>query len=126
MVGEPCAPAPLHRHLAIDLRNHNADARGEQRKVDQRDNQDSAGIALLERIENLAIPDVHAKGSGKVEQDQDKYQSRQEPCPAFTAYLAPESERALPEAAKEQPSLDLVGILVTGIEIDDNFVEIFF
>jgi hypothetical protein len=30
----------------------------------------------------------------------------------------------LPEASKEKSALDLVGSLVIGIEIDDDFVEI--
>ena len=79
MMGQPFAPAPLRGHARVDLHDE-ADARREQGKIEQREQQHSAGVALLERIEDHPVPHIHAVGGGEIEQDQQQDRARQQPC----------------------------------------------
>jgi hypothetical protein len=69
MGGEPAAPAALRGHARIDLHHDNEDAGCEQREVDQRQEQNARRVALLERVENPSIPNVHCIRRRKVEDD---------------------------------------------------------
>jgi hypothetical protein len=79
MVRSAKAPAPLHGHARINLRSHEADARRQQGEVDQRKKQDRARFMLFERVEDRAIPQIHAVRYGKIENDCKKDPGRQEP-----------------------------------------------
>ena len=60
MVGDPLPPQPLSRHSAINTGHRGNHARAKEWEIDQYLGQHGARILLLERVEDIAIPDVDA------------------------------------------------------------------
>ena len=67
VAGEPCAPASLGRHAGINAQDTKDHARYRKREDDGGQEKDRCRIALLERIEDAAIPDIDAVLNRQIE-----------------------------------------------------------
>ena len=123
MIVQPRAPAPLRGHARVDLGDDEQHAADQQRKIDQRQEQHRAAVALLQRVEDRAVPDVHAVGGGKIEQDGQQDQSRQQPGEAG-AVLAPVAGGSVPEPPQQQTPLEPPGVDIVRLEGEDCVLEV--
>src|SRR5262249_26628557 len=103
---EPLAPSPLHRHACPELRDGQEYAPRQKRQVEDRQLENRGRIPLLERVENDAIPDVHAIGGDKADEDDKQKDSGQNPWRPCAA-LSPKTSGALPEAPQQGTRLEL-------------------
>ncbi|BCH16230.1 hypothetical protein MesoLjLa_30810 [Mesorhizobium sp. L-2-11] len=71
-VGEPGTPAALNRHAKEDLCNDKASAAEHERHENGAQDVDGARIALLEGIENCAIPDIDPILEANIDDDQEQ------------------------------------------------------
>src|SRR6202023_411241 len=69
----------------------------QQREVDHREEEDGVAAFVLQRVEDGAVPQVHAVGSRDVEEDDEQQAAGQAPGDGATA-LAPEAACGLPAA----------------------------
>jgi hypothetical protein len=99
-VVEPRAPSPLHRHARADQHDAEEDAACQKRHIQHGQQQHRVRILGLQRVEDDAMPDVHAVGCAEVQQDDEENRRGQEPGEARPA-RPPEAARALPEAPQQ-------------------------
>jgi hypothetical protein len=69
IVGKPGAPAPLHPHSRVNLRDAERDTTECQRKEHRGEPEDGRGVAVFDGIKDVAIPHVDAVLHGDVEND---------------------------------------------------------
>ncbi len=108
MAAEPGTPAALRRHAGVDLGDRDADAGDQQREIEQRDEQHVRAVALLQGVEDRAIPDVHAVRGGEVQQHDRQQPAGQQPG-ALAAIPAPVARRAVPEPPQQRAASPLGG-----------------
>ena len=100
VIVQPGAPAPLRGHARVDLGDDQQNACHQQREIDQRQEQDGAAVALLQRVEDRPVPDVHPIGGGEIEQDGEQDQPGQQPGEPGTV-LAPIAFGGSPEPPQQ-------------------------
>jgi hypothetical protein len=116
MVRHPFAPQALHGHLSINIDDCDEDAGREQRKVDHGLEEGFCGVLLLERIEQLPVPDIDPILHVELHKDDDQQRAREDPG-SVVAVPAPESAAHSPEASQEPlPPTDIrLGLRFVGV-----------
>ena len=100
-IRHPGAPAPLRRHAHPDVRHTEQDARRRQRKKNARQEKYRRAVALFQRVEDFAIPQIDAELRGEVCKDQDNKAAGQNPGQPVAAVAAPEAARRAPKAIQQ-------------------------
>src|SRR5262249_12586522 len=101
--GEPGPPAALDRHTQEDLCNDEAGGSGRKRQENDAQEIYGVGIALLDGVENGAVPDIDPVLEADIDADQDQHPDRARPGETIAA-PAPVTARADPET-RQQVSL---------------------
>ena len=117
--GQPGAPAALDAHPRVHLRHADQHAADGERKEHRGQIIHGGGIALLDGVEDRAIPDIDAVLKADMGDDQDQQADRKRPRqPA--ALLAPVSARADPEPRQQIILARLLGLLRRHFRIGFN------
>lgn len=73
------APAALHGHAQVDLHDDKADAAKHERHEHRAQEVDGVGVALLDRVEDGAVPDIDPILEDDIDADQDQQPDGQRP-----------------------------------------------
>src|SRR6185369_17868329 len=106
-VSQPGAPAALDAHAGEYLRHAEKHAADRERKEHRGEIIHGGGIALLDGVEDGAIPDVDAVLEADIGNDQEQQSERKKPRQPVTV-LAPVAARADPEPRQQ---IILAGLL---------------
>src|SRR6516162_4526701 len=118
---EPCAPAALDAHAREYLRHAECDAADREREDQRGQMKHGCGVALLDRIEDRAIPDIDAILEADRADDEEDEPDGERPCQPVAA-LAPIAARADPEPRQEIALARLFGFLGRELRIGlDDF-----
>src|SRR4029079_14817578 len=109
-IREPGAPAALDTHSREYLGDAEKNAADREWKEDGREIVDGSGIALLDGVEDRAIPDVDAVLKADSTDDQDQQPDRKQPRQPV-ALAAPIAARAAPEPCQQVILARLLGFL---------------
>src|SRR5207248_10381988 len=101
LCGQPAPPAQLQQLLDVGLVDRDAHRRARQQREQTHLVQKGVPVAVLQRIEKIAVPDVEADGDADLQQGQgDQATGYQPRCPAF---LRCKERRCEPEEPKQKP-----------------------
>ena len=100
MIDKPGAPFALHCHAAIDGDHSKAHRRDGERQEDQCLSENGVSVFHLDRIEDVAVPNVQPVLNTKLDEDEHKEAYREQPC-CHAGLLEPESSGGRPIAANQ-------------------------
>ena len=109
-IGQPGAPAALDAHAGEHLRHAEQHAADRERKEHRGEIIHGGGIALLDGVEDRAIPDIDAVLKADIGDDQDQQPDRKQPRQPVAA-SAPIAARADPEPRQQIILARLLGLL---------------